>query len=122
MFTAVYRKCGKWWAAYVEEVPGVNTQGATIEEARANLKEALALILETNRELAREQERDPMMQFTPQRSNGQAMGRHAGSLSARLPRDGKGNAATGRDEEAKVQLKRGNAAKLGKRGENTKIT
>ena len=54
MFTAVYRKSGEWWAAYVEEVPGVNTQGATIDEARANLKEALALILETNRELARE--------------------------------------------------------------------
>jgi predicted RNase H-like HicB family nuclease len=58
MFTAVYRKSGKWWAAYVEEVPGVNTQGATLAEARANLKEALALILQTNRELAREKERD----------------------------------------------------------------
>ena len=58
MFTAVYRKSGKWWAAYVEEVPGVNTQGATLADARANLKEALAMILETNRELAREQERD----------------------------------------------------------------
>jgi predicted RNase H-like HicB family nuclease len=42
----------------VEEVPGVNTQGATLAEARANLKEALALVLETNRELAREQESD----------------------------------------------------------------
>lgn len=42
MFTAVYRKSGKWWAAYLEEVPGVNTQGATLTEARANLKEALA--------------------------------------------------------------------------------
>jgi predicted RNase H-like HicB family nuclease len=50
MFTAVYRKSGKWWAAYVEEVPGVNTQGATLAEARANLKEALALILQANRE------------------------------------------------------------------------
>jgi len=58
MFTAVYRKCGEWWAAYVEEVPGVNTHGATLAEARANLKEALALVLETNRELAREQESD----------------------------------------------------------------
>lgn len=58
MFTAVYRKSGKWWAAYVEEVPGVNTQGATLAEARANLKAALALILEANRELAREEERD----------------------------------------------------------------
>ena len=43
MFTAVYRKSGKWWAGYVEEVPGVNTQGATLAEARANLKEALAM-------------------------------------------------------------------------------
>ena len=59
MFTAVYRKSGEWWAAYVEEVPGVNTQGTTLAEARANLKEALALILETNRDLARKQERDP---------------------------------------------------------------
>ena len=58
MFTAVYRKTGKWWAAYVEEVPGVNTQGTTLAKARANLKEALAMILETNRDLAREAERD----------------------------------------------------------------
>jgi predicted RNase H-like HicB family nuclease len=58
MFTAVYRKSGEWWAAYVEEVPGVNTQGATLTEARANLKESLAMILETNRGLARQQERD----------------------------------------------------------------
>ena len=59
MFTAAYRKSGKWWAAYVEEVPGANTQGATLTEARANLKEALALILETNRAMAREEEQDP---------------------------------------------------------------
>ncbi len=58
MLTAVYRKSGKWWAAYVEEIPGVNTQGTTLAEARANLKEALALILEANRELARKGERD----------------------------------------------------------------
>ena len=57
MFTAVYRKSGEWWAAYVEEVPGVNTQGATLAEARSNLKEALAMILEANRDLAREAER-----------------------------------------------------------------
>ena len=58
MLTAVYRKSGKWWAAYVEEVPGVNTQGATLTEVRANLKEALAMILAANRELARAAERD----------------------------------------------------------------
>ena len=53
MFTAVYQKFGDWWAAYVEEVPGVNTQGATFDEAQENLREALTMILEANRELAR---------------------------------------------------------------------
>lgn len=47
--TAVYVRSGKWIAAWIEEIPGVNTQGATMEEARANLREALALILEDNR-------------------------------------------------------------------------
>lgn len=56
MFTVVFRKSGDWWAAYVEEVPGVNTQGATLDEARENLRDALALVLETNRELARQDE------------------------------------------------------------------
>ena len=51
MFTAVYQKSGDWWAAYVEEVPGVNTQGATLDEARENLREAFAMVLEANREL-----------------------------------------------------------------------
>jgi predicted RNase H-like HicB family nuclease len=41
---------------YVEEVPGVNTQGATLEEARANLREALALVLAANREISRRDE------------------------------------------------------------------
>jgi len=57
MFTAVFQQCDNgWWAAYVEEVPGVNTQGKTLEEARQNLKEAFVLLMETNRELARQQE------------------------------------------------------------------
>lgn len=51
-FTAVYEKRGKWFTAYIEEIPGVNTQGKTLTEAKRNLKEALHLILETNRELA----------------------------------------------------------------------
>lgn len=56
MFTAVYQQSGDWWAAYVEEIPGVNTQGATLEEARENLKEALELVLQANRELARREQ------------------------------------------------------------------
>ena len=48
-FTALYKKSGKWYAAWIEEIAGVNTQGKTLKEARENLKEALSLILETNR-------------------------------------------------------------------------
>ena len=51
-FAAVVQKRGRWYTAFVEEVPGVNTQGRTLTEARRNLKEALRLILETNRQLA----------------------------------------------------------------------
>lgn len=52
-YTAVYEKHGRWYAAYVEEIPGVNTQGRTLKEARENLREALELILEANRALAK---------------------------------------------------------------------
>jgi predicted RNase H-like HicB family nuclease len=51
-FTAVFEQDGDWWVGYVEELPGANTQGATRDEARENLKEAVALIIEANRELA----------------------------------------------------------------------
>jgi predicted RNase H-like HicB family nuclease len=51
-FTAVITKRGRWYVAYVEEIPGANTQGRTLAEARRNLKEALQLVLEANRELA----------------------------------------------------------------------
>ncbi len=47
--TAVYVRSGAWIAAWIEEIPGVNTQGATLEEARANLRDALALMLEDQR-------------------------------------------------------------------------
>ena len=52
-FTAVFEQVGDWWTGYVEELPGANTQGKTMEEARENLKEAIQLILEAKRELAR---------------------------------------------------------------------
>lgn len=51
-FTAVYVKSGKWYLGYVEEIPGVNTQGKTLTETKKNLKEALILVLQTNRMLA----------------------------------------------------------------------
>ena len=50
-YTAVIEKRGRWYVAYVEEIPGVNTQGRTLKEARRNLKEALAMVLEANRSI-----------------------------------------------------------------------
>lgn len=52
--TAVYVKVPEGYMAFVEELPGANTQGATFDEARENLKEAVEMILETNRALAEE--------------------------------------------------------------------
>ena len=49
--TAVYEKHGDWYIAYLEESPGVNTQGKTKEEARGNLEDALREFIEANREL-----------------------------------------------------------------------
>ena len=53
-FTAVFRKVPEGYIGFVEELPGANTQGATLAEARANLQEAVALVLEANRMIARE--------------------------------------------------------------------
>ena len=52
--TAVFRKVPEGYIGFVEELPGANTQGATLEEARANLKEAIELVMEANRVLAKE--------------------------------------------------------------------
>lgn len=52
-FTAVIRQDGPWWIGWVEERPGVNSQGATREELIANLREALAEAIELNREDAK---------------------------------------------------------------------
>ncbi len=51
-FTAAYLKRGKWYLGYVEEIPGVNTQGRTLTETKRNLKEALVMVLEANRAIA----------------------------------------------------------------------
>jgi predicted RNase H-like HicB family nuclease len=51
-FTAVYIEVPEGYVAFVEELPGANTQGATLDEARANLREAVEMVLEANRELS----------------------------------------------------------------------
>ena len=52
--TAVYIEVPEGYIGFVEELPGANTQGATLAEARANLQEAVTLVLEANRQLAEE--------------------------------------------------------------------
>ena len=51
--TAVFRKVPEGYIAFIEEFPGANTQGATLKETRSNLREAVALVIEANRDLAR---------------------------------------------------------------------
>ncbi len=51
-FTAVYMQVPEGYIAFVAELPGANTQGATLEEAKENLQEAAAMVLEANRVLA----------------------------------------------------------------------
>ena len=53
-FTAVFRKVAEGYIGFVEEVPGANTQGATLDEARTNLREAVTLVVEANRMFALE--------------------------------------------------------------------
>ena len=50
--TAVFQKVCGGYVAFVEELPGANTQGKTLAEARTNLEEAVRMVLEANRELA----------------------------------------------------------------------
>ena len=52
-FTAVIRRDGDWWIGWVEEIPGVNSQGTTKDELISNLREALADAIEMNREDAK---------------------------------------------------------------------
>ncbi len=52
--TAVFRKVPEGYIGFVEELPGANTQGATLAEARRNLREAAQLVVEANRALAQE--------------------------------------------------------------------
>jgi len=56
--TAVFQEVPEGYIGFVEELPGANTQAATLEEARSNLQEAVQLVLETNRSLTGEDLRD----------------------------------------------------------------
>ena len=53
-FTAVFRKVPEGYIGFVEELPGANTQAATLDQARRNLREAVALVLQANRTMAEE--------------------------------------------------------------------
>jgi predicted RNase H-like HicB family nuclease len=57
-FTAVFEQVEDAWVAYVEELPGANTQGETLDEARDNLIEAVQMILEANREIAKRNQKN----------------------------------------------------------------
>jgi len=69
--TAVYVEVPEGYVAFVEELPGANTQGATLEEAKENLQEAVALVLDANRELAQQNlpgrvvAKEPFISTTP---------------------------------------------------------
>ena len=51
--TAVFMPVAEGYIGFVEELPGANTQGETLEEARENLQEAVQMVLEANREIAK---------------------------------------------------------------------
>jgi len=53
-FTGLFKKSGKWYLGWVEEIPGVNTQGETLAETKENLREALSLVLEANKILSKQ--------------------------------------------------------------------
>ena len=53
-FTAIFRQVSEGYIAFVEELPGANAQGATLEDARENLREAIRLVIEANRTQAEE--------------------------------------------------------------------
>ena len=52
-YTAIVQQQGEWWIGWIEEVPGVNSQGKTRDELLDNLRVALEEALEMNRAEAR---------------------------------------------------------------------
>jgi predicted RNase H-like HicB family nuclease len=50
--TAIYHKVHEGYVAFVEELPGANSQGATLDEARENLREAIEMVIDANRTIS----------------------------------------------------------------------
>lgn len=59
--TAVFRKVPEGYIGFVEELPGANTRGATLDQARTNLNEAVGLVLEANRAMSEESIQGPVI-------------------------------------------------------------
>jgi predicted RNase H-like HicB family nuclease len=68
---AVFVEVPEGYVAFVEELPGANAQGATLDEARDNMKEAVHLVFEANREMAERSiagqkfTKEPLQPFAP---------------------------------------------------------
>jgi predicted RNase H-like HicB family nuclease len=54
-FSAIFQKVAEGYIGFVEELPGANSQGNTLDEARTNLKEAIQLVIDSNREITEEE-------------------------------------------------------------------
>ena len=54
-FSAIFLKVAEGYIGFVEELPGANSQGNTLDEARTNLKEAIQLVIDSNREITEEE-------------------------------------------------------------------
>ena len=85
--TAAYKQVGELWAAWVEEIPEVSTQGKTLEEARENLKDALQMVLEANRELAEKTRTNAARRIRACLKRAQ-LGKHLRSHGCKLYREG----------------------------------
>lgn len=63
-YKAVVKQDGDWWVGWVEEIPGVNSQGKSREELMGNLASALNEAIEMNREDARDAAGDDYEEVT----------------------------------------------------------
>ncbi len=64
-YTAIIKRDGPWWIGWIEEVPGVNSQGQTREELIENLRSALGEALEMNRAAALAEAADEYKEVSP---------------------------------------------------------